>query len=65
MYERWRLQEEDLEDDSVKDKQKMYKNIQKMKIREDVLAKIDDEDVRQIFQKFLWHIESHQTVVQL
>ena len=46
MYERWRLQEEDLEDDSVKDKQKMSKNIQKMKITEDVLAEIDDEDVR-------------------
>ena len=27
------------------------------------LAKIDDEDVRQVFQKFLWYIQSHQIVV--
>ena len=38
---------EDPEDDSVKDKQKMSKNIQKMKITEDVPAEIDDEDVKQ------------------
>ena len=32
---------------------------------EDVPAEIDDADVRQMFQNFLWHIESHQIVVQL
>ena len=48
-----RLQEEYPEDYSVKDKQKMSKNIQKMKITEDVPAEIDDEDVRQMFQNFL------------
>ena len=53
MYERRRLQEEDPEDDSIKDKQKMSKNIQKMKTTEDVPAEIDDEDVRQMFQNFL------------
>ena len=37
----------------------------KMKITKYVPAKIDDEYVRQVFQNFLWHIESHQIVVQL
>ena len=48
-----RLQEEYPEDYSVKDKQKMSKNIQKMNITEDVSADINDEDVRQMFQNFL------------
>ena len=64
MYERQILQEEDPKDDSVKDKQKMSKNIQKMKIIEDVPAAINDEDVRQC-SKTSYDIESHQTVVQL
>ena len=35
------------------------KKIQKMKITKDVPTEIDDEDVRQMFQNILWHIESY------
>ena len=46
-HKRQRLQEKYPEDDSVKDKQKMSKNIQNMKITKDVPTEINDEDVRQ------------------
>ena len=44
-------------------KQRLQKKILKMNIREDFPSEINDEDVRQVFQNFLWHIESHQTIV--
>ena len=37
----------------------------KMKITKDVPTDIDGEGIRQVFQNILWHIDSHQTIVQL
>ena len=55
---RWQRQNENVRE-YTKDKDN------KMKITKDAPAEIDDEDVRQVFQNFLWHIESHQIVILL